>query len=43
MLDFDPGHAGLPGNERADSLAKTGAILPVTHVLCPPGPDYCKD
>jgi len=25
-----PGHAGLPGNERADSFAQTGATLPVT-------------
>jgi len=30
-----PGHAGLSGNERADSLATTGATLPVTHVTCP--------
>jgi len=28
-------HAGLPGIERADSLAKTGATLSVTHVPCP--------
>jgi len=27
--------AGLPRNERADSLAKTRATLPVTHVPCP--------
>jgi len=30
-----PGHAGLPGNERGDLLAKTGETLPVTHVLYP--------
>jgi len=27
-------HAELPGNEQADSLAKTGATLPFTHILC---------
>jgi len=38
-----PGHAGLPGYERADSLAKTRATLPVTHGSLPPDSDYCKD
>jgi len=28
------GHAELPGNERVDSLAKTGATLPFTYVPC---------
>jgi len=36
-----PGHAGLLENERADSLAKTGATLPVTHVPCPLAPTIC--
>jgi len=30
-----PGHAGLSGNELADSVAKIGTILPFTHVPCP--------
>jgi len=40
-----PGHAGLLGNERAGSLAKTGATLSVTHVPCTvnTGTDHCKD
>jgi len=37
-----PGHAGLPGNERADSLVKTRAKLPVTHVPCPLSPTIAK-
>jgi len=36
------GHARLPRNERADSLAKTGATLPVTHVPCPLAPTIAK-
>jgi len=30
-----PSHAGLPGKELADSLAKTRATLPFTHVPSP--------
>ena len=30
-----PGHAGLPGNEKADLLAKTGASLPADAIPCP--------
>jgi len=37
-----PGYAGFPGNERADSLAKTGATLPVEHVPCPLAPTIAK-
>jgi len=29
-----PGHTGLSGNEWADSLAKTRATRPITHVSC---------
>jgi len=36
-----PGHAGRPGNELADSLAKTGATLPFAKV--PASPGHCKD
>jgi len=32
----------LPRNERADSLAKTGATLPITHVPCPLAPTIAK-
>jgi len=38
-----PGHAGLPSDRRADSLAGTGAALPVARVPCPPGSDYCRN
>jgi len=34
------GHAGLPGNEFAGSLAKTGATLPYSHTT---GPGHCKE
>jgi len=37
-----PGHAGLSGNELADSLAKTGATLPVAHVPCSLAPTIAK-
>ena len=30
-----PGHAGLPGNENADLLAKAGASLPTDAIQCP--------
>ena len=30
-----PSHAGLPGNENADLLAKTGASLPTDAIPCP--------
>ena len=30
-----PGHAGLPGNENADLLAKAGAYLPTDAIPCP--------
>ena len=30
-----PGHAGPPGNENADLLAKTGASLPTDAIPCP--------
>ena len=31
-LQWIPGHANIPGNERADKLAKQGASLPQTDV-----------
>jgi len=37
-----PSHAGHPENERADSLAKTGPTLLVTHVPCPLAPIIAK-
>ena len=33
-----PGHSSLPGNEKADSLARTGASLPTEQVPCALGP-----
>ena len=30
-----PGHAGLPGNEKADLLAKAGVSLPTDAIPCP--------
>jgi len=37
-----PNHAGLPRNEWADSLAKTGTTLLITHVPCPLAPTIAK-
>ena len=37
-----PGHAGLPGNEKADLLAKTGASLPTDAIQCPLPPVIAK-
>ena len=37
-----PGHAGLPGNEKADLLAKTGASLPTDAIPCPLPPVIAK-
>ena len=37
-----PGHAGLPGNEKADLLAKAGAFLPTDVIPCPLHPVVAK-
>ena len=37
-----PGHAGLPGNEKADFLAKAGASLPTDAIPCPLPPVVAK-
>jgi len=37
-----PSHAGLPGNELTDSLTKTEATLPFTHVPRPLAPTVAK-
>ena len=37
-----PGHAGLPGNEKADLLAKTGASLPTDAISSPLLPVIAK-
>ena len=37
-----PGHAGLPGNEKADFLAKTGASLPTNAIPSPLPPVIAK-
>ena len=37
-----PGHPGLPGNEKADLLAKTGASLPTDAISCPLSPVIAK-
>ena len=36
------GHAGIPGNEKADSLAKAGASLPTDAISCPLPPVIAK-
>ena len=41
-LQWVPGHAGLPGNEKADLLAKTGASLPTDAIPCPLSPVIAK-
>ena len=44
ILSFQwvPGHAGLPGNEKADLLAKAGASLPTDAISCPLPPVVAK-
>ena len=44
ILSFQwvPEHAGLPGNEKADILAKTGASLPTDAITCPLPPVIAK-
>ena len=37
-----PDHAGLPGNEKADLLAKAGASLPTDAIRCPLSPVVAK-
>ena len=37
-----PSHAGLPGNENADLLAKAGASLPTNAISCPLPPVFAK-
>ena len=37
-----PGHAGLPGNENADLLAKASASLPTDAIPCPLPPVVAK-
>ena len=37
-----PGHAGLPGNEKVDLPAKTGASLPTDAITCPLPPVIAK-
>ena len=37
-----PGHAGLPGNEKEDLLAKAGASLPTDAIPCPLPPVVAK-
>ena len=37
-----PGHAGLPGNEKAELLAKAGASLPTDAIPCPLPPVVAK-
>ena len=44
ILSFQwvPGHADLPGNEKADLLAKAGASLPTDAISCPLPPVVAK-
>ena len=44
ILSFQwvPGHASLPGNEKADLLAKAGASLPTDAIPCPLPPVVAK-
>ena len=44
ILSFQwvPGHAGLPGNEKANLLAKAGASLPTDAIPCPLSPVVAK-
>ena len=41
-LQWVPSHAGLPGNEKADLLAKAGASLPTDAIPCPLHPVVAK-
>ena len=41
-LQWVPGHAGFPGNEKADLLAKTGASLPTDAIPCSLSPVIAK-
>ena len=41
-FQWDPGHAGLPGNEKANLLAKAGASLPTDAIPCPLPPIVAK-
>ena len=38
----NPGHAGFPGIEKADLLAKAGASLPTYTITCPLPPVVAK-
>ena len=44
ILSFQwvPGHASLPGNQKADLLAKAGASLPTDAIPCPLPPSLPK-